>query len=158
MSEDPRNTNGAGCEATHAAKGCANEQLVRHAQESHGKSDPFSLIKAFACAGAGVYHAFATQRNMRIHLAFAMAALVLAAVLRVSWPGWAAVIACIAVVFALECVNTAIEAVVDLASPEYAELAKHAKDCAAGAVLVAAIGSVAVAVAVYVPALCALVG
>ncbi len=58
---------------------------------------------------------------------------------------------------AAECFNTALESVVDLVSPEYPELAKHAKDCAAGAVLVCALGAVVVAAAVFVPRLLALI-
>ena len=53
--------------------------------------------------------------------------------------------------FAAECVNTAIESVVDLVSPDYHELARRAKDCAAGAVLIFALVSVVVAVVVYGP-------
>ena len=69
---------------------------------------------------------------------------------------WAAIVICIVLVLAAECLNTAVESVVDLVSPDYAELAKHAKDCAAGAVLVCALGAVAVAAAVFVPRLAAL--
>ncbi len=67
-----------------------------------------------------------------------------------------AIVICIVLVLAAECLNTAVESVVDLVSPDYAELAKHAKDCAAGAVLVCALGAVAVAAAVFVPRLAAL--
>ena len=49
----------------------------------------------------------------------------------------------------------ALESVVDLVSPEYSELARRAKDCAAGAVLVCALAALAVAAAVFLPHLCA---
>lgn len=64
---------------------------------------------------------------------------------------------CIALVMALELVNTAIESVVDLVSPEWNLLAKRAKDCAAGAVYLAAFASIVVAAIVYLPRLAALV-
>ena len=58
---------------------------------------------------------------------------------------------CIGVVLAGECINTAIESVVDLVSPEFHELAKHAKDCAAGAVLVESIAALFVAAFIFLP-------
>ena len=76
---------------------------------------------------------------MKIHLGIAVLAVALGFALRIDGASWAAVILCIAAVFAAECVNTAIESVVDLVSPEYHELARRAKDCGAGAVLVFAV-------------------
>ena len=60
-----------------------------------------------------------------------------------------ALVLCIALVMAAECVNTAVEAAVDLVSPGYHELAKRAKDCAAAAVLLCAAGSVVVGALVF---------
>ena len=108
----------------------------------------FSLGRAFSCAWEGVVYTARTQRNMKIHFAVGAAAVLLGAAL--------AIVICIVLVLAAECLNTAVESVVDLVSPDYAELAKHAKDCAAGAVLVCALGAVAVAAAVFVPRLAAL--
>lgn len=124
-----------------------DEKEVRHA----GDSFSFPMWKAFRCAFSGMAYSIVTQRNFRIHLLFAILALVLGAILDISEAGWYAVIICIASVFALEVVNTAIESFVDMASPEWNELAMRAKDCAAGAVLVAAIGSVIIAALVYTP-------
>lgn len=137
--------------------GSMRGRFVRNARDK-SLGERFPLGNAFACAACGIAHAFKTQRNMKIHLAVALAALVLGAVLGIDPPSWAAIAVCIAVVFAFECMNTAVEAVVDLVSPEYTELAKHAKDCAAGAVLVCAAGSVLVALIVFVPALLARLG
>lgn len=109
-----------------------------------------SLGSAFKNAFAGIAHA-ATQRNFKIELGFAVAAIVLGVALQISFTQWAVIFTCIGVVLAGECVNTAIEAVVDLVSPEYHELAKHAKDCAAGAVLIMSIGALFVAAFVYLP-------
>lgn len=111
----------------------------------------FSLIRAFKCAFDGIAYAVRTQRNMKIHLVIAVVAVALGLALGIDGASWAAVILCIAAVFAAECVNTAIESVVDLVSPEYHELARRAKDCAAGAVLIFALVSVVVAVVVYGP-------
>ena len=138
---------------TQARKGVqAEEKLVRHAGDDRASgSGRFSLMRAFGCAWAGIRYAFTSQRNLKIHCVFALAAVVLGLILRISEAGWLAVICCIMVVMALEVVNTAIESVVDLASPGYHELARHAKDCAAGAVYIAALGSIIVAAVVFLP-------
>lgn len=125
-----------------------------------GKKTP--LLFSFRCAWQGIVQA-SRGRNFRIQSTFAVAAIVLLALFTALDAGgivpgvgcapseWAVVAACIAIVLAGECVNTAVEAVVDLASPEYHELAKVAKDCAAGAVLLASIVSLFIGVALFLP-------
>ncbi len=135
--------------------GCAGEGFVRNAASKSARA-PYDLACAFRNAGAGVRYAFSSQRNMKIHAAVGVAALLLGAVLGISPVEWAVVAVCVGVVFAAECVNTAIESVVDLVSPDYHILAKHAKDAAAGAVLVCAAASVVVAALIFVPALASL--
>ncbi|MEE0844843.1 MAG: diacylglycerol kinase family protein [Eggerthellaceae bacterium] len=126
--------------------------FVRHAGDARDAcGSSFSLLKAFGCAGSGIAYAFVSQRNLKIHLAFAFLAVVLGFALRISEAGWLAVIICIALVMSLEVVNTAIESIVDLVSPEWHILAKRAKDCAAGAVYLAAFASLAVACVVFLP-------
>ena len=142
-----------------SGRGGDADKLVRHAGDARASgSGRFSLARAFACAGAGIAYAFTSQRNLKIHCAFAVLAVVLGVLLDISEAGWLAVICCIMVVMALEVVNTAIESVVDLASPDYHELARRAKDCAAGAVYIAAVGSIVVACVVYVPRILTLAG
>lgn len=132
----------------------------RFIRNSHDKAvgGRFTLNQAFSCARCGVAHAFRTQRNMKIHAAVAVLALAACALLRVDGPSWCAVVVCIAMVFAAECFNTAIEAVVDLVTDQYHDLAKVAKDCAAGAVYVCALGAVVVGLVVFVPPVLALLG
>ena len=137
--------------------GDVRKRFVRNAKDKL-KGERFSLAWAFSCAAHGISHAFVTQRNMKIHTVVALLAIVLGIVLHIEAWGWAAIAVCIVLVFAFECMNTAIEAVVDLVSPEYSELAKHAKDCAAGAVLVCALGAVVVAAIVFIPPAMVLVG
>ena len=66
---------------------------------------------------------------------------------------WLICILLFALVISLELVNTAIEAVVDLCSPDYHELAKYAKDVAAGSVLISAIASVVIGLIIFIPKL-----
>ena len=133
---------------------CSGGGFVRNDADKHAGAR-FSLVRAFACAGCGLAFAFRSQRNMKIHAAVAVVAVALGAAVGLDGASWAAVILCIALVFAAECLNTALESVVDLVSPEYSELARRAKDCAAGAVLVCALAALAVAAAVFLPHLCA---
>lgn len=111
----------------------------------------FSLASAFKCAWDGILYTVRTQRNMKIHLILAIVAIVLGFGFRIDKPSWLAVILCIGAVISAECVNTALESVVDLVSPEYHELARRAKDCGAGAVLVFALVSLVVAAVVFGP-------
>lgn len=115
-----------------------------------------SFRYAFVCAWNGITYAFRTQRNMKIHLTTALLALMLGIVLSIDAASWTAVVICIALVFAAECLNTALESVVDLVAPEYHELARRTKDCAAGAVLILACCSLVVAGIVFVPRLLSL--
>ena len=117
-----------------------------------------SLPSAFKCAWAGIVHAAATGRNFKIELGFAVAAVVLGVALQIDVTQWAVVCLCIGAVLGGECANTALEALVDLASPGYSELARIAKDCAAGAVLVTSVASLFVAAFVYLPKMLALIG
>ena len=115
-----------------------------------------TLGRAFACAGRGILKTIVRERNMKIHCAAAVLAVALGLALSIDATAWCAVVICIGAVMAAECANTAMEAVVDLASPEYHELAGLAKDAAAGAVLLLACASVAVACFVYLPRICSL--
>lgn len=126
---------------------CGSKRFVRHA----GDGSSFSMGDAFACATCGVRHAFSTQRNFKVHAVFAVLAVVLGFVLQIPQSSWLAVILCITAVFSLETLNTAVESIVDLVSPEWNRLAMVAKDCAAGSVFLAAIGSVVVAGVVFLP-------
>ena len=130
---------------------------VRNAS-SDSRRKTFTLAQSFACAWEGVVYAFTSQRNLKIQLCFAIAAVILGLVFGVSFAEWACIIVCIGVVCGLECVNTAIESVVDLVSPEWNELAKRAKDCAAGAVYLCSIASVIVACVIYIPHFLSLIG
>lgn len=115
-----------------------------------------NLLASFKYAWLGVRYAFLTQRNFRIHTVMGALALFLGAFLRVSTIEMSAIALTAALVMALELINTAIESVVDLTVKRtYNELAKVAKDCAAGAVLVAAVAALLVASFILLPPLVA---
>lgn len=113
-----------------------------------------SLIQAFGHAWDGI-RAAAGERNFKIELGFGIAAIALGIGFGIDACEWAVVAVCIGCVLGGECLNTALEALVDLASPGYDELAKIAKDCAAGAVLICSIASLFVAAFIFLPKMAA---
>ncbi len=112
-----------------------------------------NLWRSFGYAFAGLTYVLRTQRNFRIHLTVAVLVISLSLYEGLSWLQWALVTICIALVLIGEMMNTVIEAVVDLASPQYHPLAKVAKDVAAGAVLLTAFASIFVGLMVLGPPL-----
>lgn len=111
------------------------------------------FVRSFSCALEGIAYTVKTQRNMQIHIVAALLALVACWWLDISRNDTLLVFFTIALVFALEIVNTAIEAAVDIASPDWHAKAKIAKDAAAGAVLVAACLAVLIGITVFGPPL-----
>ena len=113
---------------------------------------------SFRAALSGVLITLVTQPNAWIELVAALAVIAVGWRLQIDRIEWAVIALTLGLVLALESVNTAIEAAVDLVSPDHHPLAKVAKDAAAGALLFAALGSLGVAAAIFVPRLLALLG
>jgi diacylglycerol kinase len=112
---------------------------------------------SFGYALAGLRHAWRTQRHLRIHALLAGLAVGAGLALSLTAAEWAVIVTLIALVTALELLNTVIEVVVDLVTPEYHPLAKVAKDVAAGAVLIASLGAVAAAATLFLPRIARLI-
>ena len=112
-----------------------------------------TFAHSFGFALQGFRYTLATERNIRVMLGGAAFAVVMGLVLQLDLISWAIVLLCIGVVLAAELINTAIETVVDLVSPEYHPLAGHAKDIAAAAVYVLSILVALVGLAVFANAL-----
>lgn len=110
-------------------------------------------VLAFRYAFAGWWYVLRTQRNAWIHTIVSLAVFVLAAWLQLPPRDWAVLILTIALVWITEFANTALEAVVDLASPEIHPLAKIGKDVAAAAVLIAALASILIGLLIMGPPL-----
>ena len=104
-------------------------------------SRPSGFIGSLNCAIEGILWAVKTQRHMLFHLVAAILVLVAALVLRLTLHEFALLALAITLVLFAELVNTAVEVVVDLVSPEFHPLAQRAKDVAAGAVLLASVGA-----------------
>jgi diacylglycerol kinase len=112
---------------------------------------PKKFIKSFKYAHAGARHALRTQRNIWIHLAIGVVVFIAAAYYRVSLAELALLVLTITAVIVAEMFNTAVEVLVDLVSPNEHEQAGLVKNVAAGAVLLAAGGAVAVGLLIFGP-------
>lgn len=112
---------------------------------------------SFKYAFAGLRHVVASQRNAWIHACITVAVIILAFVLKLSLLEWAILVLAIGLVWTAEIMNTALESLVDLASPQLHPLAKIAKDTAAAAVLISAIVSVLIGLIILLPPLINLV-
>lgn len=118
------------------------------------KSPSFSIkerIASFKYALNGLKIILETQHNFMIHLIAAILVTAAGLFFHVSNIEWIIIIITIAIVLCAEAINTSIEKLTDLVSPDYDEQAGKVKDIAAAAVLIAAIASVIVGVIIFLP-------
>ena len=108
-----------------------------------------SLFQSFYNAGRGFLYCVNNERNLRIHLTAALYVLLLSFFYDFSPVQYAVLFLIIALVIAMEMINTSIEALVNLISPSYSGLARIAKDVAAGAVFICAGAAAVVGVFVF---------
>ena len=112
-----------------------------------------SRVRSFGYAFRGFWYVLRTQRNAWIHAVIATLVFFLSLWLRLDARDWTVIILTTAMVFTAEFLNTAIEAVVDLASPQKHPLAKVGKDVGAAAVLIAALAAIMVGLLILGPPL-----
>jgi diacylglycerol kinase len=124
---------------------------MTHGESSNRPSQ--SRAASFGYAFSGMWHVLHTQPNARIHTLATVCAVALGAWVGLSRVEWAILALTIGFVWTAEFINTALEAVVDLVSPDLHPLAKIGKDVSAAAVLVAAITSVVVGLLILGPPL-----
>lgn len=110
-----------------------------------------SRIKSFGYAGRGIKAVLKSEINMKIHLIMAVLVVICGIFFRISLNEWLICLLCFGIVMSAEIMNTAIETVIDLVSPDKNKLAGKAKDAAAGAVLVAAIFAAITGLIIFVP-------
>ena len=116
--------------------------------------DTFSFsgrIRSGTHALHGIIEMLKSQHNAWIHLMATVCVIVAGAVLGVSTTQWCLLVLVITTVWVAEGLNTAFEFLCDVASPEFHPLVKKSKDVAAGAVLLSAVGAVAVGLIIFIP-------
>ncbi|MHB8140358.1 MAG: diacylglycerol kinase [Vulcanimicrobiaceae bacterium] len=125
-------------------------QVSGHDREPHFHPvERSKLLRSFHHAIEGVLYTARTQPNLRVHFTIAVLVLLASLLLRLDRVYVAILVLTIGMVLALELLNTAVEAVVDLLTATHHPLAKTAKDAAAGAVFIAAIAAVVVGYLVF---------
>lgn len=112
---------------------------------------PLRRVVSFGHAFRGVFVFFSTTPHAWVHVLLIGAATILGVMLGITSVEWALVALSGGVLLAAEAFNTAIEIDIDLTSPEYHPYARDTKDVAAGAVLIAALGTLCVWVAIFAP-------
>lgn len=108
-------------------------------------------LRSVRFAIRGIVAMLASQHNAWLHAACTIAACAAAALWRVDRVEWGLIIVAIMAVWTAEALNTALEFLCDVASPEFHPLVERAKDVAAGGVLVSAAGAAAIGLIVFMP-------
>ena len=129
----------------------SNEKVRKVVKKELG-IDKKRLVHSFKYAFSGIWFAIKTQRNMAILV------IICGFLFHISYLEWLSCLILIALVLMAEMFNTAIEYVVDLASPEIHPLAKAAKDVASAGVLMMAIISAILGLIIFVPKLIEFIG
>ncbi|CAM3264799.1 Diacylglycerol kinase [Sphingomonas antarctica] len=115
---------------------------------------PFSLharSRSFFFAFRGIAYLARSEHNAWIHLAASVAAIALGGSLKISANDWRWIALAITLVWLAEALNTAIERLCDVVNPNFDQRIGHAKDVAAGGVLIAAIGAAAIGAVTFLP-------
>lgn len=110
-------------------------------------------INSFKNAYSGIRMVFKSEKNMQIHMLIAFLVVIAGFAFRISLLEWMLCLLCFSLVIGAEMMNTSIEHIVDLVSPNKNVLAGKAKDIAAGAVLVTAIIAAVVGLIIFIPKL-----
>lgn len=116
------------------------------------------LVNSFKYAFTGIKTAYLGEQNLRIHTIMAILVIICGFLFKISYMEWLVCLVLIASVLMAEFFNTAIEYVVDLASPGINDLAKAAKDVASAGVLVMAMVSAVIGLIIFVPKIISVLG
>jgi diacylglycerol kinase len=108
-------------------------------------------IQSFGYAGRGIKIVFGSEANMKIHIFTSVLVIIGGFALKINITEWCLCLLCVGLVVGAEMMNTAVETVVDLVSPDFHPLAGKAKDIAAGAVLICAVISIIVGLLIFIP-------
>lgn len=128
---------------------------IRKILKKQGNSNFFESV---GHAMDGINYTVNHERNFKIEIIFAIAVTIASFLLKISLIEWSILVLVIGMVLALEMINTAIERCVDLVTKDYKELAKHAKDVAAGSVFVMSMFSIIIGTIIFLPKIIKILG
>lgn len=110
-----------------------------------------SLFQGFSFAIAGIVNTIKSEVNFKFHIAAALLAIAMGLVFQITTDEWLWIALSIAIVMLSELMNTGIESLANMVSPEYHPLIKKTKDAAAGAVLIAALFALICGLTIFIP-------
>ncbi len=122
------------------------------------KSTLKKRLQSFRYAIAGLIYLFSTQANAKIHGGITVFVIGAGLFFSLTATEWCIIIITIVMVIGAEAINTALETLTDLVSPNFHELAGRAKDVAAAAVFTSALGAVCVGLIIFLPKVLRLLG
>lgn len=108
-------------------------------------------INSFKYAFNGLIDTYRTEQSVWIYIPVSLLVILAGFLLKISTFEWLIIILILGIILSLELINTALEAVVDLATEKYHPLAKKAKDTVSAAVLVFAITSIIIGLIIFIP-------
>lgn len=111
------------------------------------------FIRSFSYAFSGIVSFIKAERNFAVQLCLAVVVVFIGWYFNISQNQWLIILICITMVLSLEMVNTAIEKLSDVVHPSFHPVIRTVKDIAAGSVLVAASGSLVIALIIFIPKL-----
>ncbi len=135
-----------------------SEEKIRRKVKHKLRIDDKRLTGSFKYAFQGIVQTYKGEQNLKIHTFIAILVIVFGFFLKISITEWFICLILIGLVLMSEFFNTAIEYVVDLASPKIHPLAKAAKDTASAGVLIMAIMSAIVGGIIFIPKLIDYIG
>ena len=128
----------------------SKEKLLKSRRKSYKTSK--NVLISFRYAFSGIKYTFKNSRNFKIQVIFAFFTLILGFIFQLDKSNYLILLVTIFSVLILEILNTSIESLVDLlVKKKFSNLAKNAKDCSAGAVLLASINSVIIGLCLFIP-------
>ena len=125
-------------------------------REEHKKMSFKRFLNSVKYSIEGLNHAYRNKQSLWLHGGGVFLAVILGIVLKINFYEWAVIIVAFVVVLAIELLNTAIEAVVDLVTKEIHPLAKIAKDCGSAAAFVSGVASAVICLFIFLPKIMAL--
>ncbi len=134
------------------------EEKVRSKVKRKLHLDSKRLFNSFDYAFQGIEQAYKGEQNLKIHTVMAVLVIIAGFIFKINYTEWLVCLILIGLVIMAEFFNTAIEYVVDLASPKIHPLAKAAKDTASAGVLMIAIISAIIGLIIFVPKIIELIG
>lgn len=134
------------------------DRLKKRKIEYDNSLDTKRLGRSFKAAFEGIKATYLKEQNIKIHTVIALLVVIFGFILKISYTEWLVCLVLIGFVLMAEFFNTAIEYVVDLASPDIHPLAKAAKDTASAGVLMMAILSAIVGLVIFVPKIIEFIG